>query len=90
MEEIREKTQAEFTVSLDSDLHELGATGVSPHVIAAMQLTGTAGDMQLANPRRAVVQNMGGTGITKCLSVLKGIWHVGRPLSSHQKKDAHW
>ena len=31
--------------------HPVGATGVSQHVIAAMQLTGTAGDMQL--PRRA-------------------------------------
>ena len=30
--------------------HPVGATGVSQHVIAAMQLTGTAGDMQLAEP----------------------------------------
>ena len=30
--------------------HPVGATGVSQHVIAAMQLTGTAGDMQLASP----------------------------------------
>ena len=30
--------------------HPVGATGVSQHVIAAMQLTGTAGDMQLAAP----------------------------------------
>ncbi len=30
--------------------HPVGATGVSQHVIAAMQLTGTAGDMQLGQP----------------------------------------
>jgi acetyl-CoA C-acetyltransferase len=53
--------------------HPVGATGVSQHVIAAMQLTGTAGDMQLANPRRAAVQNMGGVGIANYVSVLKAV-----------------
>ena len=51
--------------------HPVGATGVSQHVIAAMQLTGTAGSMQLANPRRAAVQNMGGVGIANYVSVLE-------------------
>jgi acetyl-CoA C-acetyltransferase len=51
--------------------HPVGATGVSQHVIAAMQLTGTAGGMQLANPRRAAVQNMGGVGIANYVSVLE-------------------
>lgn len=51
--------------------HPVGATGVSQHVIAAMQLTGTAGDMQLAAPRRAAVQNMGGVGIANYVSVLE-------------------
>lgn len=51
--------------------HPVGATGVSQHVIAAMQLTGTAGEMQLANPRRAAVQNMGGVGIANYVSVLE-------------------
>ena len=45
--------------------HPVGATGVSQHVIAAMQLTGTAGDMQLPTARRAAVQNMGGVGIAQ-------------------------
>src|SRR4029078_7932470 len=31
--------------------HPVGATGVSQHVIAAMQLTGTAAAMHPANPR---------------------------------------
>jgi acetyl-CoA C-acetyltransferase len=53
--------------------HPVGATGVSQHVIAAMQLTGTAGAMQLANPRRAAVQNMGGVGIANYVSVLESI-----------------
>ncbi|MDI3194098.1 acetyl-CoA acetyltransferase [Pseudarthrobacter sp. AL07] len=53
--------------------HPVGATGVSQHVIAAMQLTGTAGAMQLANPRRAAVQNMGGVGIANYVSVLETV-----------------
>ncbi|MEO3940494.1 acetyl-CoA acetyltransferase [Paenarthrobacter nicotinovorans] len=51
--------------------HPVGATGVSQHVIAAMQLTGTAGDMQLPNARRGAVQNMGGVGIANYVSVLE-------------------
>jgi acetyl-CoA C-acetyltransferase len=53
--------------------HPVGATGVSQHVIAAMQLTGSAGDMQLINPRRAAVQNMGGVGIANYVSVLEAV-----------------
>jgi acetyl-CoA C-acetyltransferase len=53
--------------------HPVGATGVSQHVIAAMQLTGTAGDMQLGRARRAAVQNMGGVGIANYVSVLESV-----------------
>jgi acetyl-CoA C-acetyltransferase len=53
--------------------HPVGATGVSQHVIAAMQLTGTAGNMQLASPRRAAVQNMGGVGIANYVSILEAV-----------------
>ena len=53
--------------------HPVGATGVSQHVIAAMQLTGTAGDMQLPAPRRAAVRNMGGVGIANYVSVLEAV-----------------
>jgi len=53
--------------------HPVGATGVSQHVIAAMQLTGTAGDMQLPGARRAVVQNMGGVGVANYVSVLESV-----------------
>jgi acetyl-CoA C-acetyltransferase len=53
--------------------HPVGATGVSQHVVAAMQLTGTAGDMQLGTARRAAVQNMGGVGIANYVSVLEAV-----------------
>ncbi|WP_404287604.1 acetyl-CoA acetyltransferase [Glutamicibacter arilaitensis] len=53
--------------------HPVGATGVSQHVISAMQLSGTAGAMQLPNPRRAAVQNMGGVGIANYVSLLEAI-----------------
>ncbi|MGA7203748.1 MAG: acetyl-CoA acetyltransferase [Specibacter sp.] len=53
--------------------HPVGATGVSQHVIAAMQLTGTAGAMQLPNARRAAVQNMGGVGIANYVSILEAV-----------------
>lgn len=53
--------------------HPVGATGVSQHVIAAMQLTGTAGGMQLPTARRAAVQNMGGVGIANYVSVLEAV-----------------
>ncbi|MCY7288392.1 MAG: acetyl-CoA acetyltransferase [Cryobacterium sp.] len=53
--------------------HPVGATGVSQHVVSAMQLTGTAGEMQLPDPRRAIVQNMGGVGIANYVSVLESV-----------------
>lgn len=53
--------------------HPVGATGVSQHVIAAMQLSGTAGAMQLPNARRGAVQNMGGVGIANYVSVLEAL-----------------
>ncbi|KUM35127.1 acetyl-CoA acetyltransferase [Arthrobacter sp. EpRS71] len=53
--------------------HPVGATGVSQHVIAAMQLSGTAGDMQLPAARRGAVQNMGGVGIANYVSVLEAL-----------------
>ncbi len=51
--------------------HPLGATGVSMHIIASMQLTGTAGDMQLPDPKLAGVFNMGGSAVSNYVSVLE-------------------
>jgi acetyl-CoA C-acetyltransferase len=52
--------------------HPIGATGVSMHVMAAMQVTGTAGDMQLPRADVAGVFNMGGAAVANYASVLEG------------------
>jgi acetyl-CoA C-acetyltransferase len=56
---------------LKSRGHPLGATGVSQHVMAAMQLTGEAGDMQLGRADRAAVFNMGGVAVANYATVLE-------------------
>jgi acetyl-CoA C-acetyltransferase len=56
---------------LKSKGHPIGATGVSMHVMCAMQLTGTAGDMQLADPKLAGVFNMGGAAVANYVSILE-------------------
>ena len=56
---------------LKSRGHPIGATGVSQHVMAAMQLSGTAGDMQLPNAHTGAVFNMGGAAVANYLSVLE-------------------
>jgi acetyl-CoA C-acetyltransferase len=53
--------------------HPIGATGVSMHALAAMQLVGTAGDMQLRNPRLGAIFNMGGTSVANYVSILERI-----------------
>ena len=58
---------------LKSRGHPIGATGVSQHVMAAMQLTGQAGDMQVATGRPGAVFNMGGAAVANYLSVLEGV-----------------
>lgn len=56
---------------LKSKGHPLGATGVSMHAIAAMQVTGTAGDMQLPAADLAGVFNMGGAAVANYASILE-------------------
>lgn len=51
--------------------HPVGATGVSMHVMAARQVLGEAGDMQRAGAERALVFNMGGSGVANYASVLE-------------------
>jgi acetyl-CoA C-acetyltransferase len=53
--------------------HPIGATGVSMHALAAMQLTGKAGDMQVANARLGATFNMGGTAVANYVSILERI-----------------
>lgn len=56
---------------LKSKGHPIGATGVSQHVMAAMQLSGTAGDMQVSRPGLGAVFNMGGSAVASYLSILE-------------------
>lgn len=51
--------------------HPIGATGVSMHVMAAKQLTGTAGDNQCPNAELGAVFNMGGSAVASYVSVLQ-------------------
>ena len=56
---------------LKSKGHPIGATGVSMHALAAMQLTGTAGDMQVKGARLGGIFNMGGTAVANYVSILE-------------------
>jgi len=56
---------------LKSKGHPIGATGVSQHVMAAMQLSGTAGGMQVGDARVGAVFNMGGSAVASYLSILE-------------------
>lgn len=58
---------------LKSKGHPIGATGVSMHVMAAMQLSGTAGAMQLPGATHGAVFNMGGTAVANYLSILQAV-----------------
>ncbi|NNU79465.1 acetyl-CoA acetyltransferase [Halovulum dunhuangense] len=58
---------------LKSKGHPIGATGVSMHVMAAMQLMGEAGDMQIPGARLAGVFNMGGAAVANYVSILERV-----------------
>jgi acetyl-CoA C-acetyltransferase len=51
--------------------HPIGATGVSMHALAAMQLTGQAAGMQLPRADFGGVFNMGGTAVANYVSILE-------------------
>jgi acetyl-CoA C-acetyltransferase len=53
--------------------HPIGATGVSMHALSAMQLTGTAGDIQVRDATLAGIFNMGGAAVANYVSVLERI-----------------
>jgi acetyl-CoA C-acetyltransferase len=58
---------------LKSKGHPIGATGVSMHVLAAMQLTGTAGGIQVKDAELAGVFNMGGAAVANYVSILEAL-----------------
>jgi len=51
--------------------HPIGATGVSMHALAAMQLTGTANAMQIKDASLAGTFNMGGAAVANYVSILE-------------------
>ena len=58
---------------LKSKGHPIGATGVSMHVLAAMQVSGRAGPIQVPGVTLAGVCNMGGTGVANFVSILEAL-----------------
>jgi len=53
--------------------HPIGATGVSMHALAAMQLTNNAGDLQVKNAQLGGIFNMGGAAVANYVSILERI-----------------
>ncbi len=53
--------------------HPIGATGVSMHALAAMQLVGEADAMQLPGARLGGVFNMGGAAVANYVSILERV-----------------
>ena len=51
--------------------HPIGATGVSMHVLTAMQLRGEAGDMQIKDAKLGGIFNMGGVAVANFVSILE-------------------
>ncbi|WP_434053450.1 MAG: acetyl-CoA acetyltransferase [Roseibium sp.] len=58
---------------LKSKGHPIGATGVSMHVLTAMQLTGTAGDIQVRDAEIGGIFNMGGAAVANFVSVMQAM-----------------
>ncbi|MCP4328497.1 MAG: acetyl-CoA acetyltransferase [Alphaproteobacteria bacterium] len=58
---------------LKSKGHPIGATGISMHIMAAMQVTGRADEMQVADAKIAGVFNMGGAGVANYCSIVEGL-----------------
>ena len=51
--------------------HPIGATGVSQHVMACMQLVGEAKDMQIKEASLGGIFNMGGSAVANYVSILE-------------------
>ncbi len=51
--------------------HPVGATGVSMHVMACLQLMGEAGEMQVPGAELAGIFNMGGAAVANYVSILE-------------------
>ena len=58
---------------LKSKGHPIGATGVSMHVLTAMQLSGEAKDIQVPGAELGGIFNMGGTAVANYVSILQSV-----------------
>jgi acetyl-CoA C-acetyltransferase len=56
---------------LKSKGHPIGATGVSMHIMACLQLMNEAHDMQIDGAKLGGVFNMGGTAVANYVSILE-------------------
>ena len=56
---------------LKSKGHPIGATGVSMHIMGALQVRGEAGDMQVEDAKIAGIYNMGGAAVANFVSILE-------------------
>lgn len=56
---------------LKSKGHPIGATGVSMHIMGAMQVTGAAEEMQIPDASLAGIFNMGGACVANYVSILE-------------------
>ena len=69
--EVDGKLPVNVSGGLKAKGHPVGATGVSMHVVSAMQLAGEAGEMQLKSPELGGVFNMGGAAVANYVSILQ-------------------
>ena len=51
--------------------HPIGATGVSMHILSAMQVRGEAGEMQIKGAKLGGIFNMGGVAVANYVSILE-------------------
>jgi acetyl-CoA C-acetyltransferase len=53
--------------------HPVGATGVAQICDLVLQMRGQAGERQVARARRALAQNLGGSGATSVVTILEKV-----------------
>ena len=58
---------------LKSKGHPIGATGVSMHVMSAMQARGEAGEMQIPKTGPGGIFNMGGAAVANYVSIVDAV-----------------
>src|SRR5690606_34584904 len=73
---------------LKSKGHPIGATGVSMHVLSAMQLMGEAGAIQVEGASLGGIFNMGGAAVANYVSILERVAEFStRPKMPAEKRS---